>query len=77
MNTSATLTVKGDSCFRLWTNDEKQKLLADYFERLPGLCPVCACEVSMMMEHGQDVATLSLRCRGCGNSGKIARHLKW
>jgi hypothetical protein len=73
MNTSVILPV---SAHRQWTNNDKQKLMADYFERLPGICPVCACEVSMMIEHGQAMAILSLRCRGCGNFGKVARHLE-
>lgn len=56
---------------RPWTNAELHKLFSDYFNKLPGMCPVCGHEVSMMMDHQQYVTILSIRCRGCGNSSNV------
>jgi transcription elongation factor Elf1 len=56
---------------RRWTNEELHKLFKDYFDRQPGICPVCASQVSMMMDHEKGMAMLTLRCRGCGNSSTV------
>jgi len=36
---------------RQWTLEERQTLFDDYFGSSPGICPVCAQEVSMLMSH--------------------------
>jgi hypothetical protein len=46
---------------RRWTDAELHKLFSDYFDKLPGTCPVCGHEVRMMMDHNCDVAILSIR----------------
>jgi len=60
---------------RPWTEEEQQKLFRDYFDRLPGICPVCASEVHMMMEHKGDVTALVMRCGGCSNSAVVSKKL--
>ena len=55
---------------RRWTEAEKQRLFSDYFERLPGTCPVCGSGVHMMMDQDADVVTLEMRC-DCGNRATI------
>jgi hypothetical protein len=58
---------------RQWTQVEQSKLFDDYFARLPGICPVCACPVGMMVEHKETVAVMTIRCRGCGNTARVTR----
>jgi hypothetical protein len=61
-----------DKPYRPWTEQEKLQLVKQYFERLPGNCPVCAHEVSMMMENRQDSITMALVCRKCRNIGRVS-----
>jgi len=56
---------------RQWTKSEQRKLFEAYFGREPGLCPVCAREVRMMMEHHGDETILVMRC-DCGNKAKVS-----
>ncbi|HLH54916.1 MAG TPA: hypothetical protein VKY92_15000 [Verrucomicrobiae bacterium] len=56
---------------RRWTNEELHKLFRDYFDGLPGICPVCGKEVGMMMDHKGGVTMLTIRCRGCHNSSVV------
>ena len=56
---------------RPWKEFEKRKLFEAYFQREPGICPVCAREVRMMMEHQGEEAILVMRC-DCGNKGKVS-----
>jgi hypothetical protein len=56
---------------RRWTDSELHKLYQDYFDRLPGTCPVCGCEVGMMMDHKDVMTIISIRCRGCGNTATV------
>jgi transcription elongation factor Elf1 len=56
---------------RRWTNEELHKLFKDYFDKLPGICPVCQREVGMMMDHKDSVTILTIRCRNCGNSSTV------
>ena len=57
--------------FRRWTDTELHKLFRDYFDKQPGICPVCGHEVGMMMDHKREVTILSIRCRSCGNSSTV------
>ena len=58
--------------WRRWTDAELHKLYRDYFERLPGMCPVCGREVGMMLDHKDGgIAILSIRCRNCDNSSTV------
>jgi hypothetical protein len=62
---------KGKIPERRWTNEELHKLFREYFERLPGTCPVCASQVGMMMDHQNGSTILHLRCEGCGNTATV------
>jgi hypothetical protein len=61
---------------RLWTEQEQQQLLDDYFRLAPGLCPVCDHEVSMILSCLAERVTLLLKCEGCGNKATASRGLK-
>lgn len=56
---------------RPWTEAELHKLYRDYFDKQPGICPVCGSQVSMMMDHKEQLAILSIRCRVCGNASTV------
>jgi hypothetical protein len=58
---------------RRWMDEEQQKLFEEYVARLPGICPVCGHEVHVMVDHARALATLLMRCEGCGNSGRVMR----
>jgi transcription elongation factor Elf1 len=57
--------------WRRWTDAELHKLFRDYFDKLPGTCPVCGHEVAMMMDHKDNATILSIQCRFCGNSSTV------
>jgi hypothetical protein len=55
---------------RRWTDPEKHKLFKEYFDKDPGICPVCGRTVHMMMEQSAGVVTLTMRC-DCGNRAQV------
>jgi len=57
---------------RQWTREERQKLFHIYFGPLPGMCPVCGHEVSMIMSNLEQRATLLLSCGGCNNKASVS-----
>jgi len=57
---------------RQWTREERDRLFDDYFGRAPGICPVCAHEVGMIMSYLARTVTLSLSCQGCGNKASVS-----
>lgn len=59
--------------FRRWTDEEKQQLFRQYFDRLPGVCPVCSGAVRMMLHSGGNSVTLHMFCSTCRNIGQITR----
>ena len=56
---------------RRWTNEELQKLLQDYSERVAGSCPVCANQVTMVVCREKGMRTLSICCGGCQNASVV------
>jgi hypothetical protein len=60
---------------RTWTQGEQERLFDSYFSDVPGICPVCSQEVSMLMSLGSTV-TLLLRCEGCDNKATVSRALR-
>jgi hypothetical protein len=56
---------------RRWTDAELHRLFSDYYNKLPGVCPVCGHEVSMRMDHKDNVTLLTIRCWGCGNLSTV------
>jgi len=61
---------------RLWTEEEQQQLLDDYFQLAPGMCPVCDHKVSMILSCLAERVTLLLKCEGCGNKARASRGLE-
>jgi hypothetical protein len=47
--------------------EEQKDLFQAYFDGFAVFCPVCAEEVSLIMNHMGEVVTLLARCDGCGN----------
>ena len=60
---------------RQWTLDERQDLFDKYFGPFPGICPVCAREVCMVMSNWGRTVMLLLSCDGCGNKAQVSRDL--
>ena len=60
---------------RKWTQKECDLLFDAYFGPFPGLCPVCAQEVCIIMSYLGRFVTLSLSCEGCRNKATVSRAL--
>jgi len=60
---------------RQWTQEERDGLFDDYFGPLPGICPVCAHEVCIIMTYLGRFVTLSLSCEACLNKAIVSRAL--
>jgi hypothetical protein len=57
----------------MWTQDEQEELFDSYFSAVPGICPVCSQEVTMLMSYLGSTVTLLLRCEGCDNKATVRR----
>jgi len=60
---------------RHWTLEEQGRLFDVYFGPSPGICPVCAQEVCMVMSNLGRTVTLLLSCDGCNNKARVSRSL--
>jgi hypothetical protein len=67
MNSAELSPGKPGTRSRAWTKKEQQKLFKDYFDRMPGTCPICGRMVSMMLDHRDEVTIVRMLCRGCHN----------
>jgi transcription elongation factor Elf1 len=56
---------------RDWTDNEKQKLFADCYEKQPSLCPVCGHQVTMMTQQDCGKVIIMVHCRECGNRARL------
>lgn len=57
--------------FRQWTDQEKQRLVEDYFQQRAGDYPVCGASVHMQSVPTLDANHIMLLCDRCGNSGAL------
>ena len=64
-----------ENAARQWTREEQDYLFNVYFGPSPGICPVCAHEVSMVMTNIGPTVTLLLSCDGCDNKVSVSRSL--
>jgi hypothetical protein len=60
---------------RTWTPEQEEQLFDIYFSSGPGICPVCAHEVCMMLTQLGRTVTILLSCTGCGNKASVNRQL--
>jgi hypothetical protein len=58
-----------------WSQEQREKLFDAYFGPSPGLCPICAHEVCMVMTHIGRVVTLLLMCNACNNKASVSHPL--
>ena len=54
-----------------WTREEQHQLRKAYYDRLPGVCPVCGAQVSMRPEMVRGERMLLIRCWSCGNRALV------